>query len=1120
MTIKGTLETFNLLDLLQMLSFNQKVGTLVLETSQGPRTLFVEGGSFGFVEGDPRASRALARAVRRTGAVPAARLERALSITQNSGKFVGDVLVDLGAIEPDKRNSTWLECLIELFFDLLQTPITRFEFVEGKRLAPDGKESPSIEPLGATDGVLLELTRKLDEWSVLQREVGCEEEVFEATEVNPDPFELAKDPAHVAERVLPLLNGTRNVSQLVEESDCDRFAVMKLIAMLLKQGAVRAVDTEALVARAEDLLARGAANEAVPLLRRALDRGESPSRTRVRLADALEAAGDAPAAAAELDTYAAANEAADPVGVFDALQRAMRIRGGDGATAARICDHYLRHRYRLSDRMSDANDALRRLIHGATSSGRPIEAAARLQQFLDHGDAPGEDLLVLADLYASGGKVTEASAALIRRAEEHLTAGRSAPARDLFRRALAYDPTRLDARRRISDLEGEDRRRRHRRRMVLLLSLLGLTVGTASVVYLVYDHRAAHRMEETVARADKVTQAAEEDLARALAAWNAAMGAACCDTVREGALLPAQAALKAETDRVAQNVRASLLATQADLSGIEGSHHGDTGIDRLHGLETRLRALLVRAESAAKEAADRAERALVAGEKAFAEGRFREARPLLIQAVNLSLDSPERATRAKQRIEQVDDYALTFQKERDEYEAAAASFGEATKKLDVPQPRDEDLKEAKRLGEEAWHLGAKIFATHLDSDLTHDVTLPVPVYTKPEGASLHLGSTAMPRSTPTLLGYSPFGALDLHLRSPGRVPVTVKLPSYREVLDAERAHQTTPFRVEVDLPEGPRWTVTSPGGLLAGPFVADDAAWVVVGDGRKVMTVRANDGETAEARGLGRLVDDRVRMLGRGGGGKWMLVGQRTFAFQSDSGEAWHVQTVGRLERAPAFAGGLAVVMDETGMVHAIDVSKGAVRWRKQMSFAPSQAPQISPLGFLVGTIGGEAAILQAGTGEARAVASPDPTRPGFLVPWKDGALHVGGPGSGIATVDDKHRRVETASASPDVAIAAAVTPSGIAWVEKDGTVRWLSKDDARDPVAVTGVGTTAYSPAVAGGFVYVVGKDGVVRAAAVASPTTTAWSMKLKSTPRSEPVVLADLVLIRTDAGLVAVER
>src|SRR5262249_27190265 len=127
-------------------------------------------------------------------------------------------------------------------------------------------------------------------------------------------------------------------------------------------------------------------------------------------------------------------------------------------------------------------------------------------------------------------------------------------------------------------------------------------------------------------------------------------------------------------------------------------------------------------------------------EKAFAEGRFREARPLLIQAVNLSLDSPERAARAKQRIEQVDEYVVTFQKERDEINAAAARAAAAA-----------DPDEAREGIAEAWRLAAKIFVTHLDSDLTKEVTLPVPVLTNPKGASLFVGTTAMPNAAPTLL---------------------------------------------------------------------------------------------------------------------------------------------------------------------------------------------------------------------------------------------------------------------------------------------------------------------------------------------------------------------------------
>src|SRR5207245_9432489 len=113
-----------------------------------------------------------------------------------------------------------------------------------------------------------------------------------------------------------------------------------------------------------------------------------------RRADASEAAGAGRAAAAELDTYAAASEAADPVAVFDCLRRAMRMRGGDAATAARLCDHYLHHRARLLDKAADAQEALRRLIHAASTGGRPLDAAARLAAFVERGDAPGEDLLV------------------------------------------------------------------------------------------------------------------------------------------------------------------------------------------------------------------------------------------------------------------------------------------------------------------------------------------------------------------------------------------------------------------------------------------------------------------------------------------------------------------------------------------------------------------------------------------------------------------------------------------------------------------------------------------------------------------------------------------------------
>ena len=72
MTIKGTLETFNFRELLQMLAFNQKVGTLVLETEKGTQTIYVDRGRIAFVERDEGANESLLRVLRRLDFIPRA----------------------------------------------------------------------------------------------------------------------------------------------------------------------------------------------------------------------------------------------------------------------------------------------------------------------------------------------------------------------------------------------------------------------------------------------------------------------------------------------------------------------------------------------------------------------------------------------------------------------------------------------------------------------------------------------------------------------------------------------------------------------------------------------------------------------------------------------------------------------------------------------------------------------------------------------------------------------------------------------------------------------------------------------------------------------------------------
>ena len=125
---------------------------------------------------------------------------------------------------------------------------------------------------------------------------------------------------------------------------------------------------------------------------------------------------------------------------------------------------------------------------------------------------------------------------------------------------------------------------------------------------------------------------------------------------------------------------------------------------------------------------------------------------------------------------------------------------------------------------------------------------------------------------------------DLAMAVPaGRTPRVVRLPAYKDVFEAEKAGGSSPFRVDAVLPEGPRWVAKHEGGVAAGPFVVGDNVFVATEDGRRVETVHLLDGELADTRTLGHR-PERVRLMGRGPAGTWIVQGQRTFGFLPDAG--------------------------------------------------------------------------------------------------------------------------------------------------------------------------------------------------------------------------------------------
>lgn len=1091
-TIKGTLETFNLRELLQMLAFNQKDGTLVLETERGPRTVHVEGGRLGLVQGDRHASSALARVLKRRGTVPADRMERAEQIQQRTSRFLGEVLLELGAVEPERFEEAYQEAVAESIFDLQLAKIQRFEFVEGRALAPDGSPGEPLEPRLVVDSLLLELTRKIDQWGVLCETVPSLEEVFEGTGAEVDLSGQEDLDAGQADRVVPRIDGYHTLDQVAEASDVDRYSVLQIGVALLQGGAIRPVPSEDLVARAEDLLSRGEATRALPLLRRALERGDAPPHARVRLADALEASGDPIAAAAELDAFAALAEESQAPEVFDALRRALQLRDDDPVTAARLCDHYLRHRPWLRAKRAEALEAVRTLMHGASAAGRPLDAAQRLACFLQNNDAPSEDLLLLADLYAAGGERTEAASALLRRAEDLLAVNRTAQARDLLRRALEHDPSRSDARRRLTELEGAAKRRRHKKRVTSLVVLLMLLSVGAGGAYWLLSREATRTLNGAREAAESALRDAEAQVTQRIGVWRASVTAGeTAAEVPEG-LPQAARSLLHDAKALAESVRAPLAAYTSEVR--RESAGGEAGEVLVRTLEQRRVNLLGRAQQAVADVKRRAEQLLAEGETANRTGRFDAARERLVAARNLGFEDATVRERALVLLSHVDDYRARFQRAQEDI-AALRQAGDVT---GAAQRALSALRELE------------------DSDLTLALRVPVELDSAPAGAEVLLGGKPTGLRTPCLLEYSPFQDTTVVLRLPGRTSALFKLPDYAAIeAQGEALAGWTP-RVRHTLPEGVRWRIAAARpGSVAAIWPQADVLVALMSDGVTTRPVDVRAGTLGA--GITAKLPNPMRLGGMLGGFEWRILGHRTLRVRTPQGESWEAQLTGRLERAPVMADGVIVAVDEAGTVYGFQSASGGELWRRALGAPPSQPPYAGPRGVVLATLSGSALALEPRTGVPRNLA-PAGRGLTLALPLGGDILLVGVGENGLRRVAPDGAVTPLGEAAPLPDCEACVTPQGAAWVTRDGVV-WLPAE-AGAPVRVTALGERVARLAGDAAGLYAVGADGVLRAARQDRPAETLWATPVGGVPAAPPVVQGDAVFILIDGALVAVER
>src|SRR4051812_712028 len=241
MAIKGSLKEASLPDVIQLLFLGRRTGCLALADRHNFGTIYFDEGHIVYAAIVNRRDR-LGDIMVASGRITPEQLAGA--IEQQKGerdRKLGEILVELGAIDRPELAQYIRHQIEEAVYYLFTWSSGTFNFEAGVR--PEQEDFlVRINP----EFLLLEGARRVDEWSLIEKKIPSFDLIFSV------------DPAHIGEsapelsaaqhRLVPLLDGSRDVQAVIDASGMVEFEVGKALFGLIAAGFAHRVGTSAAAA--------------------------------------------------------------------------------------------------------------------------------------------------------------------------------------------------------------------------------------------------------------------------------------------------------------------------------------------------------------------------------------------------------------------------------------------------------------------------------------------------------------------------------------------------------------------------------------------------------------------------------------------------------------------------------------------------------------------------------------------------------------------------------------------------------------------------------------------------------------------------------------------------------
>jgi len=243
--IQGSIEEAGLPDVLQLLALGRKTGCLVVvDGSDMQGQIYLDVGRVSYAAVSSRPDR-LGDMLVKSGRITQHQLEQAVAEqARTSGHQLGRVLVEAGRLERAELERFIRVQVEEAVYFLFTWTHGTFSFTS-ERLPP---HQSLLVPLD-TESLLLEGARRVDEWSLIRRKIPSYDLLYRRSRDTHGP--AAEGLSEEQKRILLLLDGTRDVSSIIDTTGMAEFDVCKALYGLVTAGFAQLVERRAHVRHLE-----------------------------------------------------------------------------------------------------------------------------------------------------------------------------------------------------------------------------------------------------------------------------------------------------------------------------------------------------------------------------------------------------------------------------------------------------------------------------------------------------------------------------------------------------------------------------------------------------------------------------------------------------------------------------------------------------------------------------------------------------------------------------------------------------------------------------------------------------------------------------------------------------